>query len=855
MIRLTLKSLWSHKRRLISTSVAVILGVAFMAGTLVLNATVGRVFDDLFANLGQGTDAVVRGEKLFASERSGTQRAFLPEATVAKVAKVAGVAKAEGTIVSFDLTVLDHKGDAMGGNGPPTIVGSWTYDEKLASYKAVEGRAPKDPGEAIIDRGGFDKGDFRLGGNLDLITPKGRQKLRIVGISKFGSADSAGGSIFVGTTLSQAQRLAGQPGKISEVDTRAGPGVSPGRLVASIEKATVAPRADVVTGKQAADEQASEVKKGFGFFTIALLVFAAIALFVGAFIISNTFTILVAQRTRELALLRALGSSRRQVLGSVLLESGLIGAVSALVGFAAGVGLAAGALALLRALGIGIPSASLVVPLVVAVQAVVVGLVVTMGAALLPAIRATRVAPIEALRDASVERSGASWIRAGIGIAVLALGGLAISPAFGKNPTQGQLPAVGIGLFLAVVGVLLLGPAMAGPLARLVGAPLPAVKGVTGQLARQNAVRSPRRTAATASALIIGVALVTFITIFAASAQKSITSSIDTGFTGDLIAQPVNQFGGLGVTPRVAEGFAKVKGVQQVTAAAFTPAQLTLSSGAKPETFVSSVDPKTYPDLFDIKMAQGRFGDLAPGTMFVDKATARDKKVKLGDRVQILTPGGRRSRFRVVGLTDEANLLGQWTITRTDISKLVNQPTDQLIGIKLAKGTTVEDARPELRKVLKPYPNMKLQDRDQFTSSIIDQISALLNVIYGLLAVSVIIALIGIGNTISLSIFERTRELGLLRAVGMTRGQLRSSVRWEAVIVALIGTVLGIATGLGISYTMVRALKSQGISEFAVNPAAVVVIIIAAAVFAVLASVWPAYKASRLDVLDAIATE
>ncbi|MGI8757520.1 MAG: ABC transporter permease, partial [Acidimicrobiales bacterium] len=761
MIRLTLKSLWSHKRRLISTSVAVILGVAFMAGTLVLNATVGRVFDDLFANLGQGTDAVVRGEKLFEGHDIGTQRAFLSGATVARVAKVAGVAKAEGNIVTFDLTVLDRKGDAMGGNGPPTIVGSWTYDTKLASYQVDKGRSPMDRGEAIVDRAAFDKGKFKLGGKLAVITPKGRENLRIVGVSKFGTADSAGGSIFVATTLREAQRLAGQPGKLSTVDTRAGPGVSPGRLVASIDKATVAPRADVVTGKQAADEQASEVKKGFGFFTIALLVFAAIALFVGIFIISNTFTILVAQRTRELALLRALGASRRQVLGSVLLESGLIGAVSALVGFAAGVGLAGGALALLRALGIGIPSASLVVPLVVAVEAIVVGLAVTMGASLLPAIRATRVAPIEALRDPSVERGGPSWIRAGIGAAALVLGALAISPAFGKNPTQGQLPAVGLGLLLAVVGVLLLAPVLAGPLARAVGAPLPAIKGLTGRLARQNAMRSPRRTAATASALIIGVALVTFITIFAASAQRSITSSIDTGFTGDFIAQPVNQFGGVGVTPKVALDLAKVNGVERVTAAAFTPAQLTLASGAKPETFVSSVDPKTYPDLFDIKMAQGQFADLVPGTMFVDKAAAREKKVKLGDRVQILIPEGRRGRFRVVGLTDEANLLGQWSITRADLSKLVSQPTDQLIGIKLAKGTSVEDARPDLRNVLQPYPNMKLQDRDQFTSNIISQISALLNVIYGLLAVSVIIALIGIGNTISLSIFERTRELGL----------------------------------------------------------------------------------------------
>ncbi|HEX2576353.1 MAG TPA: FtsX-like permease family protein [Aquihabitans sp.] len=856
MFRTTLRSLWSHKRRLISTCVAVVLGVAFMSGTLVLNSTIGRIFDDLFADLGEGIDAQVRGQELFESQAGGgTQRALLDDDVVAKVEGIDGVAAAEGSIQSVQLTVLDAKGDPMGGNGPPTIVGSWDTDEGLASYQVAEGRAPTAPGEVIIDRAGVDKGEFDIGDEVTIITAEGREQLRLVGISRFGEADSAGGAIFVGTTLPEAQRLTGEPGMLNTVNARAEEGVSPEQLVRTIRESSVAPDVDVVTGKQASEEASSDIKEGFSFFTVILLVFAGIALFVGAFIISNTFGILVAQRTRELALLRAIGASRRQVMGSVLLEAGLIGLFSAVVGFLVGVALAVGAFELLKSFGLELPGADLVIEPITAVQTIVVGLLITAVAAVLPAIRATRVAPIAALRDVAVDTSGSSKLRAAFGALLFVVGVILVLPAFGEDVSSDKLPSIGGGLGLIMVSVLVAGPVLARPLARGIGAGLPIIKGVTGRIARENAMRSPRRTASTASALIIGVALVAFISVFATSAQASINSAIGTGFEGDYIIQPANQFSFTGAPPSVAEELRDVEGVRGVTAITFTEGQIALPNGEKPGSFIGGIDPETVGGIFQFEMAEGSISDLQPGGMLIDKVIAKERDLAVGDELSVLSGSGRTAEFTVAGISDDPALLGQWTIDRRDTEKLTPNPTDFLLGITLDEGVSPESVRGELRDVVEPYPNMKLQDRDQYTSSIVGSITALLNVIYALLAVSIIIALIGIANTLSLSIHERTRELGLLRAMGMTRGQLRSSVRWEAVIVALMGTAIGIILGLGLSYIMVRALESQGVNEFDVNVSGMIVVVLFGAGLGVLASVRPARRAAKLNVLQAIGTE
>lgn len=855
MLRATLRNLWSHKRRLVSTGLAILLGVAFMSGTLVLTSTINSVFDDLFKDVNAGTDAIVRGPELFESDRGGTQRDLIDQDTVAKIEAVPGVAAAAPDIASTQVTLLDKKGEAMGGQGPPTFVRSWGPVPALNSYQVVSGRAPKADGEAVIDRSVADEGPFQIGDQLDLVTPDGPENLTVVGITRFGDADSAAGSISMGTTLSQAQALAGEPGRIDNVSVQAERGVSPEELVKQLEAAKVTPKADVLTGDQAAEEMANDLKDLFGFFSNILLTFAFIALFVGIFIISNTFSILVAQRTKELALMRAIGASRRQVLTSVLFEAGVIGTVAAVLGFLSGIALAAGALALLRQLGIDLPSAGITVSPSTALIAIAVGLAVTTGSAVIPATRATRVAPIAALRETAVDSSGGSKIRGAIGVLLLIAGVVLIVPAFGSDPTTDQLPWIGGGMGLIVVGVLALGPLMARPLSAAIGAPLPVLKGVTGRLSRQNAMRSPRRTASTAAAIIIGVTLVGFITIFASSAQTSVRDSISGGFRGDYILQPANQGAFAGASPKLAKAMTDVDGVQTVTAIAGVQAQLELPDGSKPATTLAGIDPATYTEVFDVGMAQGNLADLRPGTIAVDRQIAEQKDLAIGDTIAITSADGRKAKVEVVALSDESVLLGQWTIARADAQKLTATPTDFLVAIDLDPGVSVDAIRPELKQVAEPYPTMKLQDREQFTGSIVDQIKALLNVIYGLLALSIIIALIGIANTLSLSIYERTRELGLLRAMGMTRAQMRASVRWEAVIVALMGTALGLILGLGLSYIMIQGLKSQGFNSFDVPVISLVTVTIGAAVLGVVAAIRPAQKAAKLNVLEAIATE
>ncbi len=853
MLKTTLRSLWSHKLRLVSTCLAVVLGVAFMAGTLVLNSTLSRVFEDLFSDLGEGIDAVVRGPELFESDFDGAIRDVLPEETVDKVRQVPGVAAAEGGVTAFDLTLLDSKGDPIGGAGPPTIVGSWTADDQLNSYQVFEGRAPEANDEVIIDRGGVQKGGFALGDRIILIGATGPEQFDLVGISKFGEADSAAGSTFVGTTLGTAQRLVGKEGKVDQIDVLAEEGVTPEALVASLKKANVAPRADVITGQELSDESVSEMREAFGFFTTALLVFAFIALFVGWFIISNTFSILVAQRTRELALLRAIGAGRRQVLGSVLLEAVIIGLVSALLGVGAGILLAAGAFALLDALGVDIPKTTLVIQPSTVVLAAVAGLGVTTVAALMPAVRATRVPPLAALREVAIDRSHSSRLRAASGVVLLALAAFMIRPALGGDLPDSDLPAVGLGMALLMLGVIVLGPVWARPIARFVGAWLPSVKGVTGTIARQNAMRNPRRTASTAAALIVGVTLVSFITVFASSTQASIAGAIGRGFDGDFMIQPASQFSITGATPALVEDIANVRGVETVAALELLVAQAEVPNGDKVGAFIGALDPDTAERVFTFQMAQGSISDLTPGRIIVGKRVSEEQGLVIGDEVEILGPSGQAVTLKVGAISDDASFLGDWTITRADSARLVRQPTVARIGVKLDPGVQPDDVRAALKSQVKNYPTMTLQDRDQYTSSLVNSISALLNVIYGLLAVSILIALIGIANTLSLSIHERTRELGLLRAMGMSRSQLRSSVRWEAVIVALMGTALGIGVGLALSWIMVLALRSQGITEFSANPGEIGFIVILAAVFAVAASLWPAWKASRLEVLDAIA--
>jgi putative ABC transport system permease protein len=649
-----------------------------------------------------------------------------------------------------------------------------------------------------------------------------------------------------------AQELAGQPGEFNTILARTDQDIPQEELVGRI--APVLPStAEAVTGEEASQEQADAISGGLSIFTTFLTIFAVIALAVGGFIIYNTFSILVAQRGRELALLRAIGASRRQVLLSVLVEAVLVGLVAAVLGLVVGVGLAIALQALLSAFGLDLPTGDTTIGPNTIVISLIAGLFITFVSAIVPALRATRVPPIAALRETAIDTSGTSKLRAAAGVVLVALAVFCVLPAFGSDPRTSALQVVGLGAVLFLVSMIVLGPIFAQPLSRGIGWFLPRVKGMTGTLARENASRNPKRTAATASALMIGVALVGFITVFASSARASVDAEISRGFKGDFVIQ--SEAFDFGIPVAFTDGVRQLDGVQDVASLRQGLARLTLPDGSETNTFLSATDPVEYAELATIRMGEGELSAMVPGTIVVDRQTARDKSIAIGDSITVLFPTGKTGTYAVAAISDEPQLLGIYTINVQDWDENVANPTDTIVFVGAEPGTDLTGLQTQLDELAEPYPTVMVQTRDQFLGSIADQLNQLLNIIYGLLALSIIIALIGIGNTLSLSIHERTRELGLLRAVGMTKRQVRSTVRWEAVLISLIGTALGLVIGLVLSYVLIQALKSQGFSVYQVPYVSVIVIVVVFAILGVLASLRPSWRAGKLDILKAIGTE
>ncbi len=852
MRRVTLRNLWAHKRRLLSTVVSVLLGVAFLSGTFVLTDTLQRSFDDLFRGANDEVDAEVRGPALFESERGGVRRGRFDESVAALVARGEEVAASSPVVRAMDGTVVDREGDRIGGLGPPTVMTNWVEVDDLNAFHLAEGRAPRGAAEVVLDRAAVDAGDYELGDQVGVLAPD-RRTYRLVGISSFGEADSAAGAVTAHFSLAEAQRIARAPGQLDAVIARSDT-LEPEALVTSLQE-VLPDGLGVVTGEQAADEVADAASRGFGFFRQILTVFATVAVLVATFVIYNTFSILVAQRSREVALLRAVGAGRAQVLGSVLGEAVVIGLLASGIGLAAGVALAAGITALLGGLGVDLPSTSLVVAPFTVLAAFLVGGLVTTLAAVAPAVRATRVAPLAALRDVAQDRSDRSVSRVAAGIAIALGAAVLMRPAFAKDPSTDDLTSVGIGAGLLLLALIVLGPAIAGPIVGVLGAPVARWRGTTGRLARQNALRSPKRTAATASALMIGVGLVGFITVFAGSARASIEAQVAQGFTGDFVVQPAGRFGSGGAPAGLDDLLADVDGVDVVSAVRAGEAQVTTPDGHSEVTFLASIDPTTYPRVLSVSMEQGSLRDLRPGGAVVDRHIASERGLRIGDPVKVTLAGGRSATVTVQALSDDVALLGEWTIEQSTFDALASESSDALIAIGARPGADLEALRTRLERVTDAYPTVDLLDRDQWVGTLADQIDTLLNVIYGLLALSVVIAGIGIANTLSLSIHERTRELGLLRAVGMDRAQVRASVRWEAVLVALVGTALGLAVSVFVAWVVVRGLRGYGLDSFDVPVGSLAVVVGLGAALGVVASFRPARRAARMDVLAAIASE
>jgi putative ABC transport system permease protein len=846
MWRLTLKNLRAHKRRLAATCFAVLLGVSFLSATLATGDTMRAGFGELITELNDGTAGVVRSTTDIGNDEIASERGLVDQSLVPQIAAVDGVRAAHASI-DVAGQIIDTDGDPVGGNGPPTRAGNFVDDPALAGYGIVEGRAPAGPDEIVMDKGSADKAGYEVG-DVAIVRVPDVIEATVVGIVTYGQDgeyDSISGSTWVGfTTERAATLLLGQPGRTTEIVIAAEPGVTQTELVERVTP-LLPDGLEAVTGQQIEDEFKSDLESDFiGFFETFLLVFAGIALLVATFSIYNTFAIIVAQRTRESALLRALGASRRQVLRSITLEALAVGVVASALGIAAGVGLAHGIAALLESMDLELPVGIVVSARTIVISSLV-GVGITLLASVAPAVRASRVAPLAALREVSIDRSANSVLRGALG-AVTAVAGIAmvLSTASG-----GSLAVAGLGAVLALVGMVLLGPVVARPVSATLGVPVAAIRGSSGRLARRNAMRNPRRTAASASALMVGVAVVALFTVFAASIKQSIQTLADDSVSAQIVVE-TDSFSGVGLNPEMAEEMAGLPEMDAVVGAG--EGVVTIEGSTE---YPMILDVASMPAVADMEVTQGSMELTSEYGLAVADDYAEDKGWTLGAEVPVTFADGDTRTFTVDAIYGLDNLFGEVMMNRSAYAPHATQLTDVVVLATVADGTSLTDAKAAVQQVVDRYYGPEVLDRDEYIDSVNAEIDQALALVYGLLAVAVIIAVMGIANTVSLAVHERTRELGLLRAVGQTRRQTRTMVRWESVMIAVFGTLGGIVLGSFLGWGMVRAIGEQeGIGEFALPVSSLAVVLLLGAAAGTIAALRPARRAARLDVLQAIAT-
>lgn len=846
MLTLTIKSIRANKARFFLTSIAVLLGVAFMAGTFVLSDTIKKSYNDISGNAYRSTDAVVRSARTTESSHQGAStRGTISASTLTTVRAVEGVKAAEAQQVGIAV-VVGHDGALLdtNRNRAVPVAFAWQDTPELNPMALISGHAPRAPDEIVIDRTSAEKGRFVVGEKVHVISQVGAREYQIAGIATYGGAGNAAGAQVVAFTPDTAAEVIGTPGRFSGIQIVAAPGYSQAHVVANVRAAISDPSIEVVTGKQAATEASDASQTSFAFINVFLMAFAIVALVVGSFVIYNTFSITVAQRTKETALLRAIGAKRRQVMRAIRLEALFLGVFASAMGVAVGIGLAQGLRSVLSAFGVELPSAGTVIEPRTITVSMLTGIIVTVVAAWLPARRAAKVAPIEALRGSVLDTSARSKRRVVFGVLTAFAGALFIA----QGLAGAGAGSVGLGALLVFFGVAMLGPVIARRFARIVGWPLPRVRGMAGTLARENAMRNPRRTAATSSALMIGLALVAFITVFAASARASISTSVDRAMKTDWII--TTQFGMGGLSPSVTERIDALQETGAVTALRYFDVKVGEST-----TSASAVDPAKVEQSVRLDVRSGRVTDLGDHGVAVQADTATSKNLHVGDTVTMFFPETGEQSFTVVAVYGTKEPLGDYMISTQAFDANIATHVDNDIVVSNAPGVSSAEAQRAIETVLKDFPTAQLMTKSEFKGSMANEIDKTLNLVYVLLAMALLIALFGIANTLALSVFERTREFGLLRAVGMSRTQVRSTVRWESVLIALLGTTLGTLIGLGFSWALVHALEDQGFNTFAVPAQQLGVIVVFAAVAAVAAAALPARRAARLDVLAAITNE
>ncbi len=849
MTSLALKSLWARKVRALTTTFAVVIGVAFMAGSYVFTDTIFAAFDEIFSESEAGISVVVSSENLVKQQSGETPT--ISAGLLPRIQRTPGVREASGAIFTQG-GFFDEEGDAIGAKFSPKFISS-TLPDGLESLTYVQGRPPSGRGEASLDEAAADEAGLEIGDQIAIVGRIPAEKFELVGITRLGNA-SFGGASIAQVTLPEAQRLAGKKGEFDQISVAAEDGVTPLELKRRIAKEMPA-GVRVETGEEKAERSSDEIRENLGFLTTILLVFAFVALFVGAFLIFNTFSITVAQRIAEFGMLRTLGASRGQILRSVIGESFVIGLIGSLVGIAFGFLIAMALKALFEAVGANLPTTGLILESRTVIVSIVVGLGVTMVSSLIPALRSTRIPPIAALRAEVQPVSRRRRALNAVLAALLGLAGLAmlLIGLFGDADSDAAAGLMGAGAVFFILAVSLFSPVLVRPLAALAGWPLERLRRLTGRLARENAQRNPGRTAITAAALMIGLALVAFVTIFAAGAKDSIAGAVDDTFQGDLVIQ--NSDGFSPIPPGAAGAARGVPGVELVATMRAAEAKL-VGSGSKQRINGISRDAG---DVFKLEWKRGgpeTLRDLRNGQAIVKESFVESHHLDVGDSFRLLSQSGNEPRFVIAGTYDtKVGLIGSVIVTQDVLARDFGQTQDTIDFVRTAADADPEVVQERLEAVMEAsFPTAEVVDQQELKEKQEQAVNSLLTLIYALLALAIVISIFGIANTLALSIHERTRELGMLRAIGMSRRQVRTMIRYEAVITALIGAILGMVLGLIFAVLIAQPLKEEGFTlTFPVGQ--LIGLLVFAALIGVVAAIAPARRASRLDVLESLQYE
>ncbi|MFJ3304867.1 ABC transporter permease [Streptomyces sp. NPDC086549] len=853
VLKTSMRNFFAHKGRMALSAIAVLLSVAFVCGTLVFTDTMNTTFDKLFSVTASDVTVSPKGAKSDETPQNGVPLS-LPAATLAKVRTADGVKSAEGAVSSMNVTVVNSDNDNMGSStGAPTIAGNWTKNE-LRSMEITSGHAPRGPTEVMVDADTADKHHLKLGDTLRTIAQTGDLKARIVGIATFKVTNPGAAVVYFDTATAQRELL-GATGRFTQINVTAAAGVSDARL-----KQNVAQTVGAGTYKyQTAKENAAENRKGIGsvmnVIKYAMLGFAGIAFLVGIFLIINTFSMLVAQRTREIGLMRAIGSSRKQVNRSVLVEALLLGFVGSILGVGAGVGIAVGLMKIMGTMGMDLSTRDLTIKTTTPVVGLILGVIVTVLAAYLPARRAGKVSPMAALRDAGTPADGrAGRIRGLIGLVLTGAGAAALfAAASAKKASEGSL-VLGAGIVLSLIGFVVIGPLLAGGVVRVISAVLLRAFGPVGRMAERNALRNPRRTGATGAALMIGLALVACLSVVGSSMVASATGELDKSVGADFIVQGKQQ-----IVPKAEQAMENSPGLAHVTRYKVLDALQTSPDGKVDDGVVAATDPSYAEDLRRTTTEGTLKNAYATDAMSVGSDYAKKHGVHVGDTISVAFKGGSTAKLKVAAITDDDTALdkGARYMSLATMEKYVpkSQIPPNVIMFAKARDGQEKQAYAALKKSLKKYPQYQVRDQTDYKKELKDQIGQLLNMVYGLLALAIIVAVLGVVNTLALSVVERTREIGLMRAIGLSRRQLRRMIRLESVVIALFGALLGLGLGMGWGATAHKLLALEGLNVLEIPWPTIIGVFIGSAFVGLFAALVPAFRAGRMNVLNAIATD